>query len=159
MHCGETHNVSAYTHHESWERGGQFDSGRTINGWCFNCLRMLLTSWNHKFTIHTRPSQKLGTTPLWWMMVAANAESSFGGKNDIFLVLIQFVCLCTWLQKISADIMQCKTLWPVTFHSKNDLMLKSHFYSCLGKRRYCHLCLQTWLSQSLFYTRKTSVCQ
>lgn len=100
MHCGNTHYISAQTHHESWESGGHFDSELTINGWCSNRLRMLFTSWNHKFTIHTGPSRKTWRLLLsdgWWFQQMLG-EVLRGGKKLIFLVLIQLLCLRTWLQ-------------------------------------------------------------
>lgn len=112
MHCGNTHYISAQTHHESWESGGHFDSELTINGWCSNRLRMLFTSWNHKFTIHTGPSQKdVATPPLWWMMVSANVRRSFEGGDVIFLVLVQ--PLRSIFKRITADDILTTSVWSV----------------------------------------------
>ena len=43
----------------SWITGERWsDLGFEMNGWCSNRLRMLLTSWNHKFNIITGTSKK-----------------------------------------------------------------------------------------------------
>lgn len=113
---------------------------RTLNKWM---VFQLLTSWNHKFTIHSGRSRKKMQWLLlydgWWFQ-----QMSGGTERDSFLAQIQLFCLSLkkkWPPNTTVSI-TC-SFWPITLH----LIITDLIYTLNGDKSVNYMTIWQQIKQ------------